>query len=234
MDTNRGYVGHLSDYSSRVAPEQDTPTYTGRAFDRIVNFSDAVVAVAITVLVLPIADIPIQRSEQTVWEVLSDNSGLIITFFFTFAVVGAFWWTHNRIFNQLAGFDVTLLGLNLGWIASVAFLPVSSYLYGAADSQGNHGWSESGTLGGAGLLYWGSLALVSLWSSLMSWHIRRNPVLVDQSLQDPPVLSNDWRKRFRGAVFTGYFVVTALVSVPFPALSVWMPIGLIFVGRVMK
>lgn len=210
------------------------PAYTGRAFDRIINFSDAVVAVAITVLVLPIADLPIQRSEQTVWEVLSDNSGLIITFFFTFAVVGAFWWTHNRIFNQLAGFDGTLLALNLGWIASVAFLPVSSYLYGAANSQGNSGWSDSGTLGGAGGLYWGSLALVSLWSSLMSWHIRRNPGLVDPHLPNPTILSADWRKRYRGPVFTGYFIVTALVSVPFPAFSVWMPLGLILVGRIMK
>lgn len=214
--------------------KEAAPAFTGRAFDRIVNFSDAVVAVAITVLVLPIADLPIQRSEQTVWEVLSDNAGLVITFFFTFAVVGSFWWTHNRIFNQLAGFDITLLWLNFGWIASVAFLPVSSYLYGAADAQGNTGWSGSGTLGGAGLLYWGSLAVVSLWSTLMSWHIRRNPVLINPHMQDPPLLSKDWRKRLRGPVYTGYFLITALISIPFPGISLWMPLGLIIVGRVVR
>lgn len=213
---------------------QDLGIYSGRAFDRLVNFSDAVVAVAITVLVLPITDLPIQRNEQSVWEVLSDNSGQVITFFFTFAVVGVFWWTHNRILNQLKFFDGTLLWLNLGWIATVAFLPVSSYLYGAADLQGNHGWSNSGDLGGSGLLYWGSLAFVSLWGSLMSWHIRRNPHLIDPQIEHPDVLSTSWRKRFRGLVFTLYFLLIALMSTQFPGVSSWMPWGLVIIGRVMR
>ena len=209
------------------------PVYTGRAFDRFVNFSDAVVAVAITVLVLPIADLPIQRDEETVWEVLSDNSGLIVTFFFTFAVVGSFWWTHNRIINQLIGFDATLLWLNLVWIASIAFLPVSSYLYGAADRNGNTGWSGAG-LDGAGLLYWGSISVVSLGTTLMSWHIRRNPGLVDPQIADPSVMSSDWRKRYRGLAFTAYLVLAALISIPYPTVALWMPLGLIVVGRVMR
>ena len=214
------------------------PVYTGRAFDRFVNFSDAVVAVAITVLVLPIADLPIQRDEETVWEVLSDNSGLIVTFFFTFAVVGSFWWTHNRIINQLIGFDATLLWLNLVWIASIAFLPVSSYLYGAADRNGNTGWNGTGLdgtgLDGAGLLYWGSISVVSLGTTLMSWHIRKNPGLVDPQITDPAVLSSDWRKRYRGLAFTAYLVLAALVSIPYPTIAPWMPLGLIVLGRVMR
>ncbi len=100
--------------------------YSGRAFDRLLNFSDAVVAVAITVLVLPITSLAVTASEQTVWEVLGDHSGQIISFAFTFAVVGVMWWTHNRIFNQLRGFDTAILWLNLAWRLSIAFLPVSS------------------------------------------------------------------------------------------------------------
>lgn len=38
----------------------------GRSFDRLINFSDAIVAVAITVLVLSIAGLTIERGETTV------------------------------------------------------------------------------------------------------------------------------------------------------------------------
>ena len=102
----------------------------GRSFDRLINFSDAIVAVAITVLVLPIAGLSIERGEATVWEVLGDHRGEIITFFFTFFVVSVMWLTHNRAMNELRGYDGTIFWLNTSWLSIIAFLPVTSALYG--------------------------------------------------------------------------------------------------------
>ena len=201
--------------------------YTGRAFDRLINFSDAVVAVAITVLVLPITSLVVTGSEQTVWEVLGDHSGQIISFAFTFVVVGVMWWTHNRLFNQLRGFDTVILWLNLAWLLSIAFLPVSSYLYGG--SSFNSATSET-DLGGAGLLYWLSLAAVSLWSTLISSYAHHNPQLIDTTAPGH-ITSADWRQRYRGLIYTGFFVLIGLVSIVAPQISAWLPLALIVVGR---
>lgn len=208
--------------------------FRGRSFDRLVNFSDAIVAVAITVLVLPIADLAISRAEKTVWQVLSDNSGQVITFFFTFAVVGIMWSIHNKIFNQLFAFDTAIFWLNLAWLASIAFLPVTSNLYGTADIQGNHGWSGGVDLGGSGLLYWGSLALVSFWGTLIAWHVRRHPELIDPDLGPPSLSVTTWRTRFRGAIYTGYFALIGLVSLISPVAAAYLPFGLIFLGRLLR
>jgi uncharacterized membrane protein len=110
--------------------------HSGRAFDRLINFSDAVVAVAVTVLVLPIADITLSRGGDSVWEVLSNHAGEIITFFFTFYVVSIMWLTHNRFMNQLRGYDGVIFWLNTAWLSIIAFLPVTSALYSDSGPSG--------------------------------------------------------------------------------------------------
>ncbi len=44
---------------------------------------------------LAIVDIQPREGEANVWEITSDNSGQIFTFFFTFLVVGVMWLAHN-------------------------------------------------------------------------------------------------------------------------------------------
>ena len=63
-----------------------TQVTRGRAFDRLIAFSDGVVAVAATVLVLPLVDIagPKPGSDSTVWDIMSANTGTLISFFVTF------------------------------------------------------------------------------------------------------------------------------------------------------
>lgn len=209
-------------------------TYSGRPFDRLVNFSDAVVAVAITVLALPIADLALTTDETTVWEVMGDNSGKIITFFFTFAVVGIMWMTHNRILSQLFAFDATIFWLNMAWLAAIAFLPVSSNLYGTADSDGQHGWSGGHDLSGSGLLYWGSLACVSLLGAMIAAYARRHPDLLDPEIESPSLLSRNWKVRYRGVAFAIFFLLIGVLSTIWPGSAGYLSLTLIILGRVMR
>ena len=48
-----------SDSTTPVNNDENRELHGGLAFDRLVNFSDAIVAVVITVLVLPLADLAI-------------------------------------------------------------------------------------------------------------------------------------------------------------------------------
>lgn len=209
------------------------PTVTfksGRAFDRLINFSDAVVAVAVTVLVLPIADITLGRGEDSVWLVLADHAGQIITFFFTFFVVSIMWLTHNRIMNQLRGYDGVIFWLNTAWLSVIAFLPVTSALYSDAGQDGIQGWFSDQTLNGSGMLYWGSLSLISILSALLSLHARRNSHLYDPAQN----ITHTWKSNAHEWVYAVYFLAIGIVSLISPGIASYMPLGLIVLPFLLK
>jgi len=72
-----------------------------RSFDRLVNFTDAVVAIGITLQLLPLIDIDGPSDGQTVWQVISANSGQITAFVLSFVVVIVMWRNHNAVFNSM-------------------------------------------------------------------------------------------------------------------------------------
>ncbi len=229
-----------------MAEPRNLVIHRGRDLDRLVNFTDAVVAVAITVLVLPIADLAVNSAEPTVWAVLGDNSGHVITFFFTFVVVAVMWRAHNKVFNRLSGFDNRIFWYNLAWLAAIAFLPVTSNLYGSANAAGERAWGGGADLGGSGLLYWSSLGIVSIWGTAIAAHAQRHPELTEPQLDAPqkgnseavapptsPVF-RDWRLRNRGLAFAAYFFLIGLVSLVSPVIASYMPLGIFVVGRIMR
>ena len=57
-----------------------------RAFDRLINFTDAVVAIAITLQLLPLVDIKSENGE-TAWKLINDNSSQIFVFWFSFLIL---------------------------------------------------------------------------------------------------------------------------------------------------
>ena len=205
--------------------------HTGRDFERLINFSDAVVAVAITVLVLAIVDIRPREGESNVWQIISDNSGQISTFFFTFLVVGLMWLAHNRVVNQLRGFDSLTFWLNLLWLAGIAFLPWPSSMYGEGITWGDAASVEHG--GGSGVLYWSTLAFISVLGFLIAWHARRTPLLLEpkarKALAEPVQ-----RGQYRGLVLAGLFVLIGVVSAVVDGVAGWLAFLIIPVSMIMR
>ncbi len=210
----------------------------GRPFDRLINFTDAIVAVAITVLVLPIVDLRPKVGEETVWKVISDNNGQLVTFAFTFVIVAVMWRIHNRIFSRLAGFDDSIFWLNLVWLLLIVFLPWSSLMYGTgmdsfrAVAEGSHWFSGGEGLGGAGLLYWLNLGSISLVGGLISAHARRHPELIDPDT--PRIFTDSPLVRTRGFIFGAFMMLIGVMTLILPNVAVWMPLGLFFVGYFLR
>jgi uncharacterized membrane protein len=190
---------------------------TGRAVDRLINFSDAVVAVAITVMVLPLIDIPGPERGQTIWVVLLDHAGQISTFLFTFFVVAIMWLTHNRILNRIRAYDAVIFWTNTAWLAAIVLLPWLSAMYG----------ESAGGEGSVGLVYWTALAFISMLGSMLGRHIRRHPEFMDAAAPAARSGSKGSREWLRGPAFAAYFLATGVVSVFFPPVASWMPLGLI-------
>lgn len=93
--------------------------------ERLVFFSDAVFAIAITLLAL---EIRLPSTE----ELFTDNQLLLtlmaiwpkyLSFAVSFLVIGVFWMGHHRKFRFIRRYDANLLLLNILLLMGVAFIP---------------------------------------------------------------------------------------------------------------
>src|SRR5919106_2014744 len=94
-------------------------------FSRTLALSDGVFAIAMTLLVIGIAlpTIADSRSTSDLLDALNDLSESIISFFISFAVIARYWAAHQQQFSMLARMDRGFVGLNLVYLAFIAFLP---------------------------------------------------------------------------------------------------------------
>jgi uncharacterized membrane protein len=101
--------------------------------ERLVFFSDAVFAIAITLLALDIR-LPELPEGVSVGEMLRRLLGLwpnYLGYVLSFTVIGLFWLGHHRMFRFIRRYDARLLLLALLQLMFVAFLPFPTSLIGA-------------------------------------------------------------------------------------------------------
>jgi uncharacterized membrane protein len=101
-------------------------------FARTLTFTDGLFAIAMTLLVVDLA-VPTLNDAASVHELadkLNDDSAKFISFFISFAVIGRYWFAHHTYFSALARIDRGLIGLNLVYLAFIAFLPFPTALLG--------------------------------------------------------------------------------------------------------
>jgi uncharacterized membrane protein len=87
--------------------------------DRIVSFSDAVMAIAITLIVVQIS-VP-QVSDSEIGAALSDGWPEYISFLLSFWVIGIYWFWHHVMFRSIVRYDTVFIWLNLLFLLCVAF-----------------------------------------------------------------------------------------------------------------
>lgn len=102
-------------------------------FGRALAFSDGLFAIAMTLLIVAIA-VPHLNHGDSVHELgdaLGDLAPDFISFFISFAVIGRYWIAHHQFVSKLEVMDQALLGLNLLYLAFIAFLPFPTALLGS-------------------------------------------------------------------------------------------------------
>jgi uncharacterized membrane protein len=98
--------------------------------ERLILFSDAVFAIAITLLVIEIK-VP-EINDPTDRALLNSLAHLIpkfIGFIFSFIFIGLYWTIHHRMFGFVTSYDKKLLILNLFFLFFIALLPFSTGFY---------------------------------------------------------------------------------------------------------
>lgn len=194
----------------------------GRAFERFINFTDAVVAIAITLMALPLIDIEGPGPDETIWQVIAANSGTLLVFLFAFAIVANSWFQHNRIVNDMRGYDGPVFWLNIAWIAVIAVIPWAANLYGSAADRFEGGEG----LGGTGLFFYLLLAAITFIGFLIARYVNRHPELLE------PDRADRWRadRSVSDAVSLTLiitFLAIGVSSLFFPTISSYLPIILI-------
>jgi uncharacterized membrane protein len=110
--------------------DRDVPDETEidtRAADRLIFFSDAVVAIAITLLAL---DLPVPEggTVHQFWTSFQDNDGHYAAFLISFAVIAAAWSGHHDVFRYVRRADTTLRHLDAVWLLTIILNPFATKL----------------------------------------------------------------------------------------------------------
>ena len=99
--------------------------------ERMMFFSDAVFAIAITLLIIDIK-VPEIQNDFTEFAVLKAVGKLFpkfIGFFLSFLVIGSFWTGHHRMSGFLCSYSRRLLWLNLFFLLAIVLMPFSTAFY---------------------------------------------------------------------------------------------------------
>ena len=99
--------------------------------ERLILFSDAVFAIAITLLVIEIK-IPELHDHVSDKALLKELGHLIpkfVGYFISFILIGIYWTVHHRIFSYVINYDAKLLRLNLFFLFFIALMPFSTGFY---------------------------------------------------------------------------------------------------------
>ena len=137
------------------------------AAERLIFFTDAVVAIAMTLLAFGLTThIPDGASDKAALTILWAGHREYLAFLISFVVIGSHWRSHHRRFRYVSRLDARIITLNMIWLLMIVIMPFATRLL-------------SGT-GGFAIVF-GFYAVVQivtlLTSLLMSRHIRANHLL---------------------------------------------------------
>jgi uncharacterized membrane protein len=182
--------------------------------ERIVFFSDAVFAIAITLLVLEIR-VPEGLSPTALIATLGGMWPRFASYLISFSLIGGFWRAHHRIFHYIEAYDQRLITLNLAFLMCVAFLPFSASLFG-----------EYAGLRVAVEVYAGSIAVAGLFLGGMWWYATRRGRLTEANL-DPRLIRQVMTERLSPPVISLAIALTVLFFGVTAALYALLPLLLI-------
>jgi uncharacterized membrane protein len=179
-----------------TATENGNAETEAKAADRVIVFSDAVLAIAITLLALELP-VPAGTSGMTngqLLHALGQNLSDYLAFLISFAVIGNYWMTHRHVFRYVSRLDGRVGLLNMLWLLLVTLIPFAQRML-----EGD----------GAFAVRFGTFAVIQVLASTCMAQMNREIIRQDLLRPDAP----ESARRLDNT--RGYAIAVAfLVSIP--------------------
>ncbi|MGO4534790.1 TMEM175 family protein [Leifsonia sp. 2MCAF36] len=180
------------------------PIRTERGLDRLVNFSDATVAIAITLLILPLVDAASHIGHESFGEFLDANFWELFAFLISFAVIARFWVVHHAIFETVRDYNQWVVWFNFLWLLAIVVIPFTANLLSTGAGQRPEVYA----------LYIGDMLVASLATRLIGEVLYRNPELTTvESRRDVD--------RTRGLAEVMLMALALVLAIVFPDINLW-------------
>ena len=183
----------------------------GTGTERLEAFSDAVMAIAVTILVLEFK-VPEGPAEATDWRLghtLVAQWPSYVAYAMSFVVLGSTWASHHRVFRHISRVNWRFLLLNLLFLMVVAFVPYPTALVAK--------YLASETARGVAVMFYGGvMTAFALTYNLLWWYASAGRRLLEPDA-DPGTVRRVTRQFAVSLVGYPVSMVVALVQ---PVLSV--------------
>ena len=115
----------MPDRIPAIDPATDEHRLFAFTVERVVFFSDAVFAIAITLLAfnLRLPDLPPGQTNASLLDAIGALAPAFFAFVLSFLVIAAFWVGHYRTFRYVVDIDGRLLAINFAFLFCIAILP---------------------------------------------------------------------------------------------------------------
>ena len=206
----------------RRGPRTEPGLEMGDRYDtgRIEAFSDAVLAIAATLLVLEIS-VP-EADFHDLWKGIADQWPSYLSYATSFLTIGGIWLLHHGIFRRLRFADFTLSRLNLALLMAAAFLPFPTKLVAEAINS-----TDAARV--AVLFYGGTLLVISVLITAMIRYASSRPDLIEEGNRDEVVALA--ARAGPNAIFYGVVLALAFLA-PKVAAFGFLAIAILAIVRV--
>jgi len=188
---------------------------------RVEAFSDGVMAIAITLLVLDLKVPPLDAvSPGGLVDALLARWASYVAYLAAFLTIGIIWLNHRTLVDRIARFDARLHWLNLMLLLGVATLPWPTALVAEYVQRGGAGASA------ATALYGLIATLMALPWGFIWRHLADRPELLEAGY-DAAYARAEWRRGFIGMPIYAIATVVAL-ALPLVALALYLGIALLY------
>ena len=189
--------------------------------ERLILFSDAVFAIAITLLVIEIKIPEIHETPVTDNAVLHKLAELIpkfIGFLVSFILIGQYWIVHHRMFSFVINFTDRLIWLNILFLFAIALMPFSTGFYSEYVLRG---------VVTPVIFYTANIALLGLANFLMWRYLSNQKNNLTENLT--PALAKYFS--LRALTVPTIFVIFSFVYLYNPTIAFFIPMLIPFIMR---